>query len=67
MVFGKKSDPVPSKGGSVFGSTTFAWDDADQQPSPGVYNVLWKAPRQISLNDYVLVREDEIAVLYRDG
>ena len=66
MVFGKK-DPVPATGGSVFGSTTFAWDDKDKQPSPGVYNVLWKAPRQIRLNDNIVVREDEIAVFYRDG
>ncbi len=66
-MFGKKADPVPATGGSVFGSTTFAWDDADKQPSPGVYNVLWKAPRQIRLNDNVVVREDEIAVFYRDG
>ena len=67
MVFGKKSDAVPATGGSVLGSTTFAWDDKDKQPAPGVYNVLWKAPRQIRLNDNVVVREDEIAVFYRDG
>jgi membrane protease subunit (stomatin/prohibitin family) len=68
MVFGKKSDAaVPATGGSVFGSTTFAWDDKDKQPAPGVYNVLWKAPRQIRLNDNIVVREDEIAVFYRDG
>ena len=67
MVFGKKSGPVPATGGSAFGSTTFAWDDADKEPSPGVYNVLWKAPRQIRLNDNIVVREDEIAVFYRDG
>ena len=67
MVFGKKSDGVPATGGSVIGSTTFAWDDKDKQPAPGVYNVLWKAPRQIRLNDNIVVREDEIAVFYRDG
>ncbi len=69
MVFGKKSGggSVPATGGSVFGSTTFAWDDQYKQPSPGVYNVLWKAPRQIRLNDNIVVREDEIAVFYRDG
>jgi len=67
MVFGKKAEPVPATGGSAFGSTTFAWDDKDKQPAPGVYNVLWKAPRQIRLNDNIVVREDEIAVFYRDG
>ena len=68
MVFGKKGgDAVPATGGSAFGSTTFAWDDKDKQPAPGVFNVLWKAPRQIRLNDNIVVREDEIAVFYRDG
>jgi membrane protease subunit (stomatin/prohibitin family) len=63
MVFGKKSDPeVPATGGSVFGSTTFAWPD-DQK----VNSALWKAPRQIRLNDNIVVREDETAVFYRDG
>jgi membrane protease subunit (stomatin/prohibitin family) len=66
-MFGKKTEPIPSQGGSVFGSTTFAWDDKDKQPAPGVYNALWRAPRQIRLNDNIVVREDEIAVFYRDG
>lgn len=67
VVFGKKNEGVPATGGSVAGSTTFAWDDQYKQPSPGVYNILWKAPRQIRLNDNIVVREDEIAVFYRDG
>ena len=46
----------------MFGSTTFAWPD-DQK----VDSALWKAPRQIRLNDNIVVREDEIAVFYRDG
>ena len=63
MVFGKKSGAeVPATGGSVMGSTTFAWPD-DQK----VNSALWKAPRQIRLNDNIVVREDEIAVFYRDG
>ena len=63
MVFGRKSGPeVPATGGSVAGSTTFAWPD-DQK----VNSALWKAPRQIRLNDNIVVREDEIAVFYRDG
>src|SRR5579862_5496753 len=53
---------VPATGGSVFGSTTIAWDDADKQA-----NVMWKVPRNIRLNDNIVVREDEIAVFYRDG
>ncbi len=49
-------------GGSVAGSTTIAWDN-DQK----LDNVMWKVPRLIRLNDNVVVREDEIAVFYRDG
>lgn len=61
-MFGKKPDTVPASGGSVFGSTTIAWDDQFKQGS-----VLYKVPRQIKLNDNIVVREDEIAVFYRDG
>ena len=52
----------PGSGGSVLGSTTIAWDDAQKQG-----NVMWKVPRLIRLNDNIVVREDEIAVFYRDG
>jgi membrane protease subunit (stomatin/prohibitin family) len=68
MVFGKKSSgdttntANPGTGGSVIGSTTIAWDDAQKQN-----NVMWKVPRLIRLNDNIVVREDEIAVFYRDG
>jgi membrane protease subunit (stomatin/prohibitin family) len=61
-LFGKKPDPIPSKGGSVLGSTTIAWDDQFKLGS-----VLWKVPRNIRLNDNIVVREDETAVFYRDG
>ena len=61
-MFGKKSDAIPATGGSVFGSTTIAWEDQYKQGS-----VLWKVPRNIRLNDNIVVREDEIAVFYRDG
>ena len=67
-MFGKKSSgdttntANPGAGGSVLGSTTVAWNDADKQA-----NVMWKVPRLIRLNDNIVVREDEIAVFYRDG
>ncbi len=68
-MFGKKSSAGdttntanPGTGGSVFGSTTVAWDDAQKTG-----NVMWKVPRLIRLNDNIVVREDEIAVFYRDG
>ena len=53
---------MPGKGGSVFGSTTIAWDDEFKKD-----NVMWRVPRLIRLNDNIVVREDEIAVFYRDG
>lgn len=67
-MFGKKSSgdttntANPGSGGSVIGSTTIAWDDAQK-----VNNIMWKVPRLIRLNDNIVVREDEIAVFYRDG
>ena len=51
-----------SKGGSVFGSTTISWEPQFKEG-----NVMWKVPRLIRLNDNIVVREDEIAVFYRDG
>ena len=61
MSFFKKSS-VPPTGGSVLGSVTIAWEDEDKQD-----NVMWKVPRNIRLNDNIVVREDEIAVFFRDG
>ncbi len=56
------NQPIPPKGGSLFGSTTINWDDANKGP-----NVMWRVPRNIRLNDNIVVREDEMAVFYRDG
>src|SRR6266852_1517297 len=58
----RKKPSVPASGGSVFGTTTIAWED---QFKAG--NIMWKVPRNIRLNDNIVVREDEIAVFYRDG
>ncbi len=49
-------------GGSLIGATTIIWEDQYKQN-----NVMWKVPRNIRLNDNIVVREDEIAVFYRDG
>ena len=54
--------PIPAKGGSLFGSTTINWEDAYKGG-----NVMWRVPRNIRLNDNVVVRQDETAVFYRDG
>jgi len=61
-MFGKKSSKIPYSGGSVLGSITIAWETEFKQG-----NIMWKVPRLIRLNDNIVVREDEIAVFYRDG
>ncbi len=63
-MFGRKSanTGIPATGGSVIGSTTIAWEDQYKRE-----NVMWKVPRLIRLNDNIVVREDEIAVFFRDG
>ncbi|MEM0155029.1 MAG: SPFH domain-containing protein [Thermoplasmataceae archaeon] len=61
-MIGKKSKNIPDKGGSVFGSTTIAWETEYKQGS-----IMWKVPRLIRLNDNIVVREDETAVFFRDG
>ena len=53
---------ILDKKGSVMGSTTIDWEDAQKRN-----NVMWKVPRNIRYNDNIVVREDEIAVFYRDG
>jgi len=47
---------------SLIGATTIDWPDANKR---GV--IMWKVPRNIKLNDNIVVREDEYAVFYRDG
>ena len=59
-MFGRKKEP--SLGGSVIGSTTIEWESQYKEG-----NIMWKVPRLIKLNDNIVVREDEIAVFFRDG
>jgi membrane protease subunit (stomatin/prohibitin family) len=47
---------------SLIGAETFVWEDAKKR---GV--IMWRVPRNIKLNDNIVVREDEFAVFYRDG
>jgi membrane protease subunit (stomatin/prohibitin family) len=56
------NNPIPAKGGSLFGSTTVNWEDVYKGN-----NVMWRVPRNIRLNDNIVVREDETAVFFRDG
>jgi membrane protease subunit (stomatin/prohibitin family) len=59
-MFGRKKEP--DAGGSVAGSTTIEWQSQYKEG-----NIMWKVPRLIKLNDNIVVREDEIAVFFRDG
>jgi len=56
------NNPIPAKGGSLIGATTVNWEDAYKGP-----NVMWRVPRNIRWGDNIVVREDEMAVFYRDG
>jgi membrane protease subunit (stomatin/prohibitin family) len=47
---------------SLIGSETFKWEDVDKRG-----NIMYRLPRNIKFNDNIVVREDEIAVFYRDG
>jgi membrane protease subunit (stomatin/prohibitin family) len=47
---------------SLIGAETFVWDDPQKR---GV--IMWRVPRNIRLNDNIVVREDEFAVFFRDG
>jgi membrane protease subunit (stomatin/prohibitin family) len=47
---------------SIIGADTFKWEDADKRT-----NIMFRLPRNIKFNDNIVVREDEIAVFYRDG
>ncbi len=47
---------------SIIGAATIAWEDAEKRD-----NIMWKVPRNIKMNDNIVVREDEYAVFYRDG
>jgi membrane protease subunit (stomatin/prohibitin family) len=56
----------PSGGGglkdSLMGSATFSWADENKRS-----NIMYREQRLIRFNDNIVVREDEIAVFYRDG
>jgi len=47
---------------SLIGAETFKWEDADKRN-----NIMYRMDRNIKFNDNIVVREDEIAVFYRDG
>jgi len=59
---GRRTDQTAGRGEGLTSSMTIAWDDAFKRN-----NIMWKVPRNIRMNDNIVVREDEIAVFYRDG
>jgi len=58
----RRTDQTAGRGEGLTSSMTIAWDDQFKRN-----NILWKVPRNIRMNDNIVVREDEIAVFYRDG
>jgi len=58
----KRTDQTAGRGEGLTGSTTIAWDSQFKMS-----NIMWKVPRNIRMNDNIVVREDEMAVFYRDG
>src|SRR5207237_10693111 len=59
---GKPTDQTGGHKEGLSGSMTIAWDDQFKRQ-----NIMWKVARNVRMNDNVVVREDEIAVFYRDG
>jgi len=48
--------------GTLIGAETFKWEDVDKRN-----NIMFRMARNIRFNDNIVVREDEIAVFFRDG
>src|SRR5207247_2543771 len=59
---GRRTDQTAGRTEGFTVSMTIAWDDQFKRQ-----NIMWKVPRNIRMNDNIVVREDEIAVFYRDG
>src|SRR2546430_2928681 len=58
----RRTDQTAGRKEGIVGAMTIAWDDQFKRQ-----NIMWKVPRNVRMNDNVVVREDEIAVFYRDG
>ena len=59
---GRRTDQTAGRQEGLVGAMTIAWDDQFKRT-----NIMWKVPRNVRMNDNIVVREDEIAVFYRDG
>lgn len=51
-----------NKDDSMVGAQTFDWEDNAKGE-----NVMYKVPRNIRINDNIIVKEDEYALFFRDG
>src|SRR5438445_9805567 len=58
----RRTDQTAGRKEGLIGAMTVAWDDQFKRQ-----NIMWKVPRNIRMNDNIVVREDEIAAFYRDG
>src|SRR5437667_1403723 len=59
---GERTDQTAGHKEGIAGSMTIALDGQFKRQ-----NSMWKVPRNVRMNDNVVVREDEIPVFYRDG
>ena len=59
---GRRTDQTAGRQEGIVGAMTIAWDDQFKRN-----NIMWKVPRNVRMNDNIVVREDETAVFYRDG
>src|SRR4030067_2338327 len=59
---GRGTDQPGGRGEGLTTSMTIAWDDQYKRG-----NIMWKVPRNIRMNDNIVVREHETAAFYRDG
>src|SRR3972149_5949543 len=59
---GRRTAQTAGRQEGLVGAMTVAWDDQYKRG-----NIMWKVPRNIRMNDNIVVREDEIAVFYRVG
>ena len=51
-----------NKRDNILGAATIVWDENEKRG-----NIMYRVPRNIKFNDNIVVREDEMAVFYRDG
>src|SRR3990170_4396542 len=56
----RRTDQTAGRGEGIIGATTVAWDDQFKRG-----NIMWKVPRNIRMNDNVVVQEAEVFYLQK--